>query len=279
MKIVIADPVKNITVFVLEPVETSVERAALVKAILAEENFRAEQVGFVTPPGDSAPGLWRLDMMGGEFCGNAARSLGLYIATEQGFKGKTNVSLSVSGADEPVLVEADTEEGRAAAEMPLPLAVETLDYEGRSLPVVVFEGITHVIAPNIEAGNETFHAVKSLTEKTFSLRGEQLPAAIGVMFYDEASRFMRPAVYVRSTDSLYFESSCGSGSAALGVWLSRDMQEGSAQYALSQPGGVIETKITKKGNGITCITIGGEVQLGDTLAFPWPEDFRAIQKT
>ncbi|MCL2320286.1 MAG: hypothetical protein FWC45_09390, partial [Treponema sp.] len=95
MKILIADPAKNITVFILEPVETPAERRALAMAILADTRLRAEQVGFVTPPssGKAAPGtgapLWRLDMAGGEFCGNAARSFGLYVARMMGLTGRT----------------------------------------------------------------------------------------------------------------------------------------------------------------------------------------------
>ena len=264
MKIVIADPAKNITVFILDPVESPAERAALARAILAEKSLAAEQVGFVNPPG----GLWRLEMMGGEFCGNAARSFGLYVAVEQGLKGKGGVSVSVSGAEGPVRVEVDTEKNLAAAEMPKPIAVETIDYEDRSLPAVAFEGITHFIATGLEAKRETFFVIKSSAEKKLLSLGRELPAAMGVMFYDAASGFMIPLVHVRSTDSLIFESSCGSGSAALGVWLSREMADGVARYAIAQPGGVIETEVAKKNGDITGLTIGGEVKLNEPQDFP-----------
>jgi len=267
MKILVADPAKNITVFVLDPVESQAKRAALALAILADPGLRAEQAGFVIPPESSGSGLWRLEMAGGEFCGNAARSFGLYLARTRGLKGKQEVFVSVSGAETPVRVEADAEKGRAAAEMPKPLAVKTLDYEGRALAAVVFEGITHVIAPALEAKSETFYAIKSLAERELSPLPEELPAAFGVMFYDTAARFMRPAVYVRSTDSLVFESSCGSGSAALGIWLSRELTDGSALYTITQPGGVIETEVVKKAGAIGGITIGGEVTLGEPREF------------
>ena len=268
MKILVANPAKNITVFVIEPVENPAERAALARAILAEKSLGAEQVGFIIPPVSASQAvLWRLEMAGGEFCGNATRSFGLYVARTQGLKGKTKVSVSVSGADGPVQVEVDTEKGQASAEMPKPLSITSLDYEGHPLSVLIFEGITHAIAPDLKSGNDTFFAIKSLVEeKLFSLR-EGLPPAFGVMFYDTSSRFMRPAVYVKSTESLVFESSCGSGSAALGVWLGRDLFDGSAQYALSQPGGVIETEVVKKAGKINRLTIGGEVKLGEPQEF------------
>jgi len=270
MKIIVADPAKNITVFVLDCLEHRSKRAALARAILAEKSFGAEQVGFVIPSASGAGrGLWHLEMAGGEFCGNAARSFGLYVARQQGLRGKAEVLVSVSGANGPVRVEVDTDKNRAAAEMPKPQKLKTLDYEGLSLPVVVFEGITHIIAAELEAASDTFHAIKSSFEKMHSFCGEELPAAFGVMFCDTAAAFMRPAVYVRSIESLVFESSCGSGSAALGVWFSRDLADGAAQYGITQPGGIIETTVAKKAGELVRLSIGGEVKLGEAQDFLW----------
>jgi len=263
VKILVADPAKNITVFVLDPVENPADRAVLARAILAEERLKAEQVGFVSPPAfGTAPSLWHLEMAGGEFCGNAARCFGLYAAKTQGLTGKALVSVSVSGAKEPVQVEVDTERNRAAAEMPKPSTVDSVNYGGRSLPVLIFEGIAHVIAPDLESKSENFYAIKAELEKKF-----HLPAALGLMFYDSASSFMRPAVYVRSVDALVFESSCGSGSAALGIWLSREIADGTANYAIAQEGGVIETEVVKKAGQVVRVTIGGEVRLGEAEEF------------
>ena len=264
MRILVADPAKNITVFVLDPIESSKERTALARTILADKTLGAEQVGFVILP-VSGSVLWRLEMAGGEFCGNAARSFGLYAAKMQGLKGRAKVFISVSGADKPIQVEVDVEKGWAASDMPKPQVMETLDYEGIPLHVLIFEGITHIIAPDLEADSETFFAVKSLAERELSIFRKGLPPAIGVMFYDVTARLLRPAVYVRSTDSLFFESSCGSGSAALGVWLSREVRDGTAQYAITQPGGVIETEVTKRDGVIDRLTIGGEVNLSGIL--------------
>jgi diaminopimelate epimerase len=311
MRIVAADPAKNITVFVLDPVESPAGRAALARAIMADSRLGAEQVGFVIPPegagrvaamangsaamangsiavangsaamanGSAAMAngsiavangpaaaknqLWRLEMAGGEFCGNAARSFGLYVARTLGLKGRAAFSVSVSGAGKPVRVDVDVGRSRAAAEMPGPVAAESLIFEGRSLPVLVFEGITHVIAPDIEAGRETFHAIKALAES----RPGPLPPAVGVMFYKTGGGFMVPAVYVRSADSLVFESSCGSGSAALAVWLSRGLRDGAAKRSIAQPGGVIETEAAKSAGEIVRVAIGGEVKLGGCIEF------------
>ncbi|MDR1319490.1 MAG: hypothetical protein LBJ90_07685 [Treponema sp.] len=289
LEIVAADPAGNITIFVLaaegrgaaefcsakdeEPCPPA-RRAAIAKALLADLSLGAEQVGFVIPAkphtlrwkqtksgGGAAEGLWRLEMMGGEFCGNAARSFGLFVARETGLAGKGTVTIGISGAAEPLAVHVDTETGSAAAEMPLPLAEETLEYEGRPLPVYVFEGITHVIAEGFEADESLTRALLRLYRPA---AGQPPPAAFGVMFYDAARRFMKPAVYVAATDSLVFESSCGSGSAALGVWLARAGEE---SFEISQPGGVIEVTTVKRGGEIRRVTIGGKVGLSGRLSF------------
>ena len=269
MQILTANPAGNITVFVLDPVESRAERADIARAIMKEKRFGAEQVGFVTPPFHNfhKKNLWHLEMAGGEFCGNAARSFGLYVARHhlrsEGEPGvKETLFVSVSGAEEPVKVVVDAEKGRAAAEMPKPTSIDTLPFKNNSLPVIVFEGITHIIALDMEPAEENFYTILGVYKS-----GAEIPAAIGVMFYDTAAGFMKPAVYVRSIDSFVFESSCGSGTAALGAWLSRSLSEGCARYAISQPGGVIEAEIQKKTGEITGITIGGEVKLGESEAF------------
>ncbi|MDR1587829.1 MAG: hypothetical protein LBS57_10270 [Treponema sp.] len=289
-EIVVADPAGNITVFVLGPAENREERAAIAKALLADTSLGAEQAGFVIPPKPSAGGeaetgnaggpagsggLWRLEMMGGEFCGNAARSFGLFVARETGLRGKRRVTIGISGAAAPLSVWVDTEAGSAAAEMPLPIAEETLEYKGRSLPVYVFEGITHVIAEGFEAdGSIVRDLLRLYTEKTgrgwlvspttgsAMALGHEGPAAFGVMFYDAACCFMKPAVYVSAVGSLVFESSCGSGSAALGVRLARDARDAEETFAINQPGGVIEATVVKREGKIRQITIGGRVSLG-----------------
>jgi diaminopimelate epimerase len=262
-EIVIADPAKNITVFVLSPVSGPEERAAAAKALLADPSLGAEQVGFVIPATDPSR-LWRLEMMGGEFCGNAARSFGLYVARRQGLRGQVRVDIEISGMKTPVPVRVDVEAGLAEAAMPLPIAEETLSYRGSDLPVYVFDGITHVIAPDIKPAEPAFYEIKTLLEKG---AGRHLDA-LGVMFWDSAAKVMTPAVYVYATESLVFESSCGSGSAALGIWLARELPDGEERLALRQPGGVIEVRVNKRDGEVTGVSIGGPVHFVTNIDTP-----------
>jgi diaminopimelate epimerase len=268
-EIVIADPAKNITVFVLTPVPQA-KRAEVARALLVDPALKAEQVGFVLPPfqgalllGDvtlrrSSP-LWRLEMMGGEFCGNAARSFGLYVARRTGLSGQVFLEVEISGARTPVNVLVDVERGLAEVSMPPALEENILVYGKAVLPVYFFEGIVHVLAGDIEASETVFYAIKALLEKRFQEAARS--DAVGVMFYDSAAQAMTPAVYVRVTDTLVFESSCGSGSAALGLYLARNLDRGETTLALRQPGGIIKVRVEKLPGEAASVSIGGPVTL------------------
>ncbi|MDR3337213.1 MAG: hypothetical protein LBT16_08430 [Treponema sp.] len=280
--LVIADPAKNITAFVLNPVPVK-ERAALSTAIMADPALKTEQVAFVVPPARGENRSWRLEMMGGEFCGNAARSFGLYVAGKIGLRGRRTVTVESSGANSAIPVQVDTGTGRAEAEIPAPRFLTALDFEGRALPLCVFDGITHVLAPGLKPDRETFFAIKAAAEKTGApgvtpsgAIGVAPSGALGVMFLDPpagqtgagglsfvggAELAMTPAVYVYGTDSLVFESSCGSGSAALAVYQSRDSAAGETRYEINQPGGVIEVRVVKRGGAVESVAIGGPVTL------------------
>ena len=69
------DPTSNITVLVRTPVERAKQPEAAENIMAADR--QCEQVGFVE---ESESGT-RLQMMGGEFCGNASMSLAAVMAS------------------------------------------------------------------------------------------------------------------------------------------------------------------------------------------------------
>ncbi|MDR0409810.1 MAG: hypothetical protein LBH18_05375 [Spirochaetaceae bacterium] len=258
--IVNANPAGNITIFVLNAQDFGMrEREEVAKRLLADKMLRAEQVGFVTAPEDG--GLWRLTMAGGEFCGNAARSFGLFAARKSGLRGRCSVAVEVSGAPSPITVEADCEAGTAAAALPPPRASGVLPYAGGMLPVYQFDGITHVIAEGVRPSEAEFWSIKKL----FTKRSGGNPAAFGVMFYDTDEELMRPAVYVKATKTLVFESSCGSGSAAFAYHRLASNTERSGVIEIRQPGGVITARLTKHDGLIEQIWIGGAVSISESF--------------
>jgi diaminopimelate epimerase len=275
----VADPAGNITALIEAADDESVpvaqwtddERQQIVQRVM-REHPDVEQAGFVIPGqiGENGDGensrfsssLWRLEMAGGEFCGNAARSFGLFVAQKTGLHGKIAVHVTVSGAENALAVLADTQNSTAEVALPPPRQMETLCYRGRSLPAVIFDGITHIIMEGIDkntdkaALTETFFAVKKIAE---SALGTEPPAAFGVMFYDTERAFLRPAVFVNGIETFVFENSCGSGSAALAWYRALHCPDGTYRHVFQQPGGAITTRLTKAQGEIAAILIGGKV--------------------
>ena len=101
--IVVANPANNITVFVLDYVEKE-DYKDIAKNILENTDFNAEQVGFVKEP--IMGGDVRLEMMGGEFCGNASRSIGMLFARQNNIESG-NVLVEITGSDRPLNTKVD----------------------------------------------------------------------------------------------------------------------------------------------------------------------------
>lgn len=256
----IADPAGNITAFAL-PVGDLRQSALRIMARYPD----VEQVGFVYPPEGGSQGRWRLEMAGGEFCGNAARSFGLYVARETGLQGKTTVDVAISGSAQPVTVTVDTGSGEAEAAMPLPTKMGPLP-PGIANYEVVFDGITHIIVEGEWA---------DAPESTLKLRFSEIaapylgakPPAFGVLFYDPDKHILRAAVCVPALETLVFERSCGSGSAALALYKAAGqpdgeyVPDGEFVFDVPQPGGVIRTRLLRAGGNITGLFIGGRVTL------------------
>ncbi|MDR3121285.1 MAG: hypothetical protein LBU58_08140, partial [Clostridiales bacterium] len=158
------DPSGNTTVLILDPVPR--ERfAEVARVVMSDRSVGAEQVGFCLP--GSPPGsLPRLQMMGGEFCGNAARCFAAWLAMEGGAelsgkaadktgadKTEVSVSIEVSGSDAPLTARVGRIRGKpngrsVSIAMPMPLPdgiVSGRDEALGDFNLVAFPGITHLI--------------------------------------------------------------------------------------------------------------------------------------
>ena len=250
-----ADPAGNVTLLVSSPVPREDYRTVAAR-LLSIPELKAEQVGFLVPPREG--GAVRLEMMGGEFCGNALRCTGLYAAVHQGARRERKIPVEISGYPGTLLVKANPLTGQVEAEMPLPREVRSEELFGETGKVVLLPGIVHGISRTVrEVGQEEVRqTLLALCERY------DAPAA-GVMFWRFRESAMRPAVYVKETDSLYFENSCASGSTAVAAASALDMgKDRSYKLNIRQPGGTIHTVATVQGGKVRRVTIGGLVTLG-----------------
>ncbi|WP_369283703.1 hypothetical protein [Oscillibacter sp. GMB15532] len=247
------DPTKNITLLVSSPVPRDMQPQ--VAANLMAQRPQVEQVGFIEPA--TLPGaVLRLQMMGGEFCGNASMSAAAYAADRDGLAGP-EVPLEVSGHEGILTCRLERREDGlwGTVNMPLPVEITTAELPGGSaVPAVVFDGIVHCIVP---AGSLSREAANSAIRPLCAALDAD---ACGIMLYDKAAGAITPLVYVRSTDTAVWESGCGSGSAAVGSYLAA--QAGKAVTAdLRQPGGTITVCADWENGRVSTLRITGRVAL------------------
>lgn len=249
------DPTKNITLLVSTPVPRDMQPEVAAK--LMADRPQVEQVGFIEPA--TLPGAaLRLQMMGGEFCGNASMSAAAYAADRDGLTAP-EVPLEVSGHEGILTCRLDRREGGlwGTVNMPLPVEITTAELpSGISVPAVVFDGIVHCIAP---AGTLSREAAEAAIRPVCAALDAD---ACGIMLYDGAAGSITPLVYVRSTDTAVWESGCGSGSAAVGSYLASQAGE-SASVDLRQPGGTITVSAAWENGRVPDLTITGRVALAE----------------
>ena len=249
LRIIMADPAGNRTAIVRTPVPAD-QRAQIAAEILKIRGLRVEQVGFETSP--VMGGAGRLDMMGGEFCGNAARSYGYLLwmeKQEEQRKEAGNILIEISGSPRPLCVFCDPAQGSSYAEMPMPSAIE---YSPEGYPLVVSEGITHMILEDMEPDQD-------LIRRLVDSCGQKWDA-FGIMFLKGEE--LIPVVYVAAAGSLVYESSCGSGSLAAAWYLERKTaQDGLSSYSFQEPGGTIRVDLLREKDGKISGRMGGALFL------------------
>ena len=134
--------------------------------------------------------------------------------------------------------------------MPHPLSVGRERFsDGTVRPVVRFPGITHVV---LEEEME-----QAAAEKLAPLWCRELESeALGLMFLDRERGILKPLVYVPTADTLFWESSCASGTTAVGAFLAAE-SGAAVRLPLKQPGGILEIEAEPGGR----LLLKGSVRL------------------
>lgn len=193
-------PAGNTTAIVADPV-TRDRHVATATAIMQAQP-QIEQVGFLEAPRDGRAAL-RLQMMGGEFCGNAARAAAHFWALRHGFGA---VRLEVSGL--PGVISVETTPQTATVILPG-------DFFQRRQAVVEgclvdLRGIRHVLVDDAARLDETAAIIAKYSADY---------PALGVVYLQRnGGRIMNhPRIWVRATNTCVDETACGSGSIAAAI--------------------------------------------------------------
>ena len=250
-------PTQNVTILVLTEIPRA-QQPQIAEKLLEYDGVGGEQVGFIEK---SETACIRLQMMGGEFCGNASMAAGAYLAeTEKLPVGASKeYPIEVSGAKDIVNVYVTrTENGcRGRVEIPAAERIQTvaLPFDGNviSASCVTLPGITHLILPQ-ETGITLPQIEREIRNWNAILRAD----ALGALVYDEEKCAIEPVVYVPGSNTVVRERGCGSGTAAIGCQCA--LKKGKCVLDVRQPGGVIRV-LAEYENGKFTTTIEGNVRM------------------
>lgn len=212
-----------------------------------------EQVGFIET-NQNAP---QLMMAGGEFCGNATRS-----TAWKALSGNAGaLDLQVSGVSQ-LLRAGVTTAGEAFAQMPIYADPEKVSRDGNNF-IVELEGITQYI--NFDADEIVGLSDEQIKERAMSLIKEknldQYPAA-GVMYTKKVDDRWQitPVVYVKSIDTLFLETACGSGTISVALALAKEIGASVIDLPIVQPTGeIICASVEYVGDEFRYAQISGEI--------------------
>ena len=155
------------------------------------------------------------------------------------------VRLHVSGTTQPVEVSLrHTAAAAFSAELQMPPALEiterdfTFEKLQGALPLVRMEGISHII---IESASPFFMLLSDRPAAECAVRRfcEELGAdGLGLLFLEGegSERRMTPLVFIPGSSTVFWENSCASGSAAVGMYLA-DQKAAAVSVLLHEPGG------------------------------------------
>ena len=272
LQIVKISPTENMTVLVETPVPGA-RHAEIVEKLMAYGGVNCEQVGYIEPPRDPAARA-RLQMMGGEFCGNATMSLASFLCFCDAMPAgaQADIPLEVSGMEGTLachvccLAEGEYE---GTVQMPRPLSIsrQTLAFSNTAYSVICvrMDGIAHLLIDAKQVGGagtsgscqgargaEPTAVFLDLLHAWAPLFAEE---AVGLVLCDFERDEIRPLVYVKPTGSAVWERGCGSGSAAYGAAMAWKTGR-EVEIPVRQPGGTITVRAGEKG-----VSIRGKVKI------------------
>ena len=287
-------PGGNDTYICIAPTQKRHDYIAANRAILSQYSFM-EQGGFVEKPTDAVVG--RLQMAGGEFCGNATRSLGALIASD--YFGKQEIAgsfdyskihkydqnniifeVETSGTLEKPRLQVTKINDDYNVSVVLNL-IKNLDqvtnklfqYRGKNIPVSVvkMDGITHVLVSEKElAFSPDPDEYRSRIDNLLNQLDLTKEAAVGLITYNKegANVVIDPVVWVAAVSTCFYETSCCSGSIALATSLWGTQDRDTMKVEIIQPSKIpltIEITGSRINRGINKIDASGIVKVKGNL--------------
>ena len=233
LRFVKINPAGNVTIlYQIEDIDKK-DIQKVSKISMDKLNLYAEQVGFINKT--------HLEMMGGEFCGNACRSFASYLAfKDTEFKNEKVYTITCSGENVSLDVNVRALESKemflAKIKMPKNISIKMLNFDEENkenkVCEVHFSGITHFIVESL-----TDYKDEKIICKIREYCKKKNCFTFGIMFLNLETLYMRPYVEVQDFGGVW-ENSCGSWNTAVGYYLKEYKDIDFAK--IIQPGGWLE---------------------------------------
>lgn len=222
-----------------------------------------EQVMFIERNPEN--GRIRGQMAGGEFCGNATRSLGYLL-----LDGKDGtIDVEVSGANRPMTVVVKN--GQAMTEIPVKPDLESIKALPSGETIANLDGISHLITRDDQQIGQRLNSISDLETRKLEVKkvldevGLSKEPASGVMVTSErpdGKLRLDPYVYVRDTGTLYYETGCGSGSTAIGLSQAKANSQSVDSLEIIQPSGLpLVVSVQRGETAFKQATVNGPVEV------------------
>lgn len=168
-----------------------------------------EQVGFVSLD------KYKLIMAGGEFCGNATRSAAYYYLNGKHGDIEINVSNNM------IMKAGVNKEGKAWSQIPLYDGKNFINTIDTGIYEILMNGIKYIVLEK-EISKEYLLDKKNIKSNAMSiLKNYKVKdsEAVGVIFLEEINEKIKihPVVWVKSINTLFYETACGSGTTAVAM--------------------------------------------------------------
>ena len=231
-------PSGNDTALVKGIVESDKVKKKISDAIL-RQSTNIEQVGFLDNKN------YRMIMAGNEFCGNASRcAIYEYLKGEDG-----EIFIEISGCKG--MLHGGITKQKVYIELPV-ISLDKIEEIKEGYYKIDLDGIQHLVIDEEKSKkylNEYANIKNAGIEviKEYDITEKE---ANGVIFIQNENGIIKihPVVWVKGTEVLLYETSCGSGSIAVSIAMSY-VQNRNTNLALLQPSGkyiYTECKYSKK---------------------------------
>ncbi len=204
----------NTAISIIDSVLTREKYEEIGSKLLEETERRGvEQVGFLIPS------IRHFEMSGGEFCGNAARSAAFLFSkifgmsefdfTISGFDGKVEAIVTFDQNDSTNAIVSCYFNGMVAKVLEKKVGT-------KNVSIVDLGGIVHCVLLNEAFPKDSFRKEHFEIITELNLRDR---LAVGVLWLNKVENGLKmdPVVWVKSIDTFFYETSCGSGSIASAI--------------------------------------------------------------